>query len=109
MSCLESKRRRHVGAIGLEQRRTAGDLDLSLTSPSCEREVDRRLRVDADVDSRHDRRLEALQLGPHLVGAGQQPVFDVEPRLVGDDRVGGLALDAGDRDGHARQDGAGCL
>ena len=77
-----------------------------MTAPSFELEVDRRLRVDADVDDRDDRRLEARKLGLHLVGAGQQPSFDVEPGLVGHDRVGGLALDARDRHGDARQHGA---
>ena len=42
----------------------------------------------------------------HLVVAGQQPLLDEEPRFVGDDGVGGLALEAGDGDGDAGQDGA---
>ena len=47
--------------------------------------------------------LETRELGFDFVVAGNQPVLDVETGFVGDDGIDGLALDAGDRDGDARQ------
>ena len=86
--------RRHVGAVGLEQRRAAAHRHLLGHRSDFELEVDRRLRVDADRDAWNDGGLEAGELRLHLVRAGQQPILGVDARLVGHHRIDDVALEA---------------
>ena len=61
-----------VGAIRGQQRRTAGDRDLLGELADLERELHRRLRIDADDDLGYDRRLETGELRLHAVFARQE-------------------------------------
>ena len=97
---------RDVGAVDLQQRRSAGDHHLLGHGADRQREGDGCLRVHAHGNRRHDRGLEAGQFRLDLVGARQQPLFHEVAGLVGHRRVGGLPLDAGDRDRDAGQHGA---
>jgi hypothetical protein len=106
VSCRLVERRRHVGPIGAQQGRPAGHLDDFSQRADVHREVHGRLRVDADLHARHQRRPEPFELGAHLVGARQQALHLEEPGLVRHGRVDRLALEAGHRHGHARQHAA---
>ena len=75
VSCARVERGRHVGAIQAEQRRTARHLDRLAELAQREREIDRRLRIHADVDAGNARLLEALKLRAHFVHARKETVF----------------------------------
>ncbi len=101
------ERRRDVGAIGLEQRAEPLHGDRFAQRPDLHPDVEARLRVDVDLDVRIDRLLESRELDLDLVDAWQESILDELPRLVGHDAVHGLAIEAGDGDGHTRQEAGG--
>ncbi len=78
----------------------------SVTCADLQLDVECRLRVDVHADVRVDRLLEPGELDLHLVRTGQQALLDVVASFVGHDRVGRLALDAGDSDRHSGQQAA---
>ena len=98
------ERGRHVRAVGLEQRQSARHLNRfgNLSHGQFHRQGC--LGIDVDDHRWDHRRLEAGQLRLHLVVARQQALLGEVARLVGHYGVNGLALDAGDGDGDARED-----
>ena len=93
------------GVGGLEERRIGKDGHRLDGLADAEREVDLEPIGDADLDLTC-RLLEALELGVHLIDAGNQIGSLIEADVVRDDGDGGAHLLVGDGDGRSRDDAA---